>query len=500
MPVPAIVEPGVFEHAQRRRAENRRFSGRKTIDPTLLQGLGVCAECGYTMGRHSGSGGPGGRRHYYRCHGIDGWRRPQGAVCDNPPVRADALDTAVWNEVLALLEHPELIQSEIDRRLAAANETASHDRRIETLRAEARGIQAQMRRLLDAYQEGLVGLDELRERNGPLQTRQRTIRSELDALQTAQLDRESRLALATTVQRFLERMRDAARSLSIVERQRIVRLLVREVRIGKHSVTICHSIPLTRVPPAASGPQVFPRQRAEPAATGSMTETGGLLVPRCGQVVQQNVETRLEQRLPAVPKKREKRPLVRNQLVQTPVQRVGGRHAHRTGEPVPHGAALVPLAVQPPLAARIDQLVAHQRLQHVQPTSALAARAQPRRPKPIERAQRPKNQSNQAKTRSSLGNRRNHHLAAAIACGGDRQHHHGGAAFGAFLAPARPLGIPEVRVADDEAGYGVRIWRHTPRTTRVRTLPPRGVARRSGSPRSRRRTGSSPRPRAGRVV
>ena len=51
LPVPAIVEPTVFEQAQRRRAENRRFSPRRTADPTLLQGLCVCAECGYTMGR-----------------------------------------------------------------------------------------------------------------------------------------------------------------------------------------------------------------------------------------------------------------------------------------------------------------------------------------------------------------------------------------------------------------------------------------------------------------
>ena len=49
LPVPAIVEETVFAQAQRRRAENRRFSPRKSIDPTLLQGLCVCAECGYTI-------------------------------------------------------------------------------------------------------------------------------------------------------------------------------------------------------------------------------------------------------------------------------------------------------------------------------------------------------------------------------------------------------------------------------------------------------------------
>ena len=92
------------------------------------------------------------------------------------------------------------------------------------LRAESTRNEARMSRLLDAYQEGLVPLDALHERNASLQTRPRAILSELDALQTSQLDHESQLALATTVKHFLERMRQAARTLSVVERQRIVRL------------------------------------------------------------------------------------------------------------------------------------------------------------------------------------------------------------------------------------------------------------------------------------
>ena len=277
LPVPAIVEATVFAQAQRRRAENRRFSPRKTADPTLLQGLCVCAECGYTIGRNSGNSGKrsyGKRIHYYRCHGIDSWRRAQGAVCDNPPVRADELDAAVWREVLALLENPQLVRSEIDRRIAAANDTAPNDRRTEALRAESSRNQTRMRRLLDAYQEGLVTLEELRERNAPMQTRQRAVLFELDALQTAKFDRQSQLALATTVARFLKRMREAAGSLAIAERQRIVRLLVREVRIGKDSVTICHSIPLTDLPPTGSQPTG--------GVPGAATHRGGLLVPRCG--------------------------------------------------------------------------------------------------------------------------------------------------------------------------------------------------------------------------
>ena len=196
------------------------------------------------------------------------------------------------HRALALLENPQLVRSEIDRRIAAANDTASNDRRPEALRAESSRNQTRMRRLLDAYQEGLVPLEELRERNAPMQTRQRAVLSELDALRTAKLDRQSQLALATTVERFLTRMREAAGSLSIVERQRVVRLLVREVRQGLRDDPSHH--PADR--PAPTGSQTA---RGVPAAAA--THRGGLLVPRCGQIVEQDVEPRVEQRLPALP-------------------------------------------------------------------------------------------------------------------------------------------------------------------------------------------------------
>ena len=282
LPVPAILDETIFAQAQQRRADNRRFSPRKTKEVTLLQGLCVCAHCGYAMGRNSGSGGRGGRRlHYYRCYGTEHWRYAQGAVCDNPAVRAEDIDDAVWQEMLTLLQHPELIQAEIERRLVAANDTASPRRRIESLQGELSRIQTRFRRLLDAYQEGIVTLDELRRRNAPLQTRQRSIRSELETLQTLELDRESQLALATTIQQFLQRMRQAAQSLSILERQRIVRLLVREVRIGKGSVTICHSIPLNELPPTGSDPS--PGQLSN---TKRASGRSGLLFPRYRHVVQ----------------------------------------------------------------------------------------------------------------------------------------------------------------------------------------------------------------------
>src|SRR5664279_3376218 len=113
IPVPPLITEETFELAQARLVENARFSRRNTKELTLLQGVLVCRECGYSCYR-TWTRTSNKRISYYRCIGQDGWRHPDGKVCTRSPVRADELDTLVWEEVRRLLEDPELVQAEID--------------------------------------------------------------------------------------------------------------------------------------------------------------------------------------------------------------------------------------------------------------------------------------------------------------------------------------------------------------------------------------------------
>jgi site-specific DNA recombinase len=62
-------------------------------------------------------------------------------------------------------------------------------------------------------------------------------------------DRAAFLRLAETLTAFLTRLHGAADTLSITERQRIVRLVVKEVVIGDDTITIRHSIPVSQGSP-----------------------------------------------------------------------------------------------------------------------------------------------------------------------------------------------------------------------------------------------------------
>jgi site-specific DNA recombinase len=244
IPVPALITDEQHALAQELLARNSRLSPRNTRKVSLLQGILVCRECGHSYYRSSTRSKTGNVHHYYRCSGADSFRRPEGRVCAARPVRIDEIDELVWTQVLALLENPELIQAEIERRLQAlrAEHPASHRR--EGLERDLTRAQNALRRLIDGYQEQLITLEELRARMPEMRKREATLRAELEALDTELHNAETYLKLTETLDAFRARLTTNAENLTIERQQEIVRLVVREVLLGDDNVTVRHSIPL----------------------------------------------------------------------------------------------------------------------------------------------------------------------------------------------------------------------------------------------------------------
>lgn len=244
IPVPALIDETTFERAARRLDDNKRFAARNSTTPALLKGLIACRTCSYAYYRTSTTTS----KHkivYYRCIGSDGWRHDSGKVCDSRPIRADQLEPAVWDHVTALLADPDLIRTELGRRLTqlrATNPATAQRTRLD--RDLARTTTA-IARLVEAYQEQLLELDELRARMPELRKRETTIANQLDALDAQLVDHETYLKLAENLDSFLVRLRKSTDSADIADRQRVLRSVVREILIGHDTITIRHSIPTT---------------------------------------------------------------------------------------------------------------------------------------------------------------------------------------------------------------------------------------------------------------
>ena len=244
IPVPPLVSEETFALAQEKLEANKRFAPRRTIEPTLLQGMLVCQRCGYAYYRTSTRTSKR-KLHYYRCLGSDDYRYPHGRVCQNRPVRQDYLDVLVWEKVLELLQDPMLIRAEIERRLEAIRNASPTKRRQEGLRKESARLQNSIGRLLDAYQEDLIALEELRRRMPELRKRQQAVEAQRQALEEQVTDSQGYLRLADTLEEFLGRLRDQAETLDVTERQKILRLVVKEVLVDEDTITIKHAIPIT---------------------------------------------------------------------------------------------------------------------------------------------------------------------------------------------------------------------------------------------------------------
>jgi site-specific DNA recombinase len=275
IPVPALIDEPTFTRAQELLRENRIRARRRTITPSVVQGLVSCRRCGYALSRTS-SRSSARLIHYYRCIGSDAWRHLGGPRCQSRPVRQDLLDDVVWTQVIRLLEDPALIQQELDRRLAAARAADPTRQREQALQRDLVRVGKSIERMLTAYQEDLLSLEQLRERMPLLRQREQTVRTELQAIADQTRERATYLRLAETLSAFLARLRAAAETLDIGERQRIVRLVVKEVLVDDDTVVIRHCIPVPAGPTNGSTPQ-------DSDASGQV-DGGGSYLLRTGRV------------------------------------------------------------------------------------------------------------------------------------------------------------------------------------------------------------------------
>ena len=243
IPVPAIVSEDTIDRVAQRLADNKRFASRNSRNPSLLQGLAACAACGYGYYRTS-TRTTNKKIHYYRCLGSDDYRYEGGRVCANKPVRADYLDTVVWDHITAMLAEPRLIHAEIDKRLDTARGSDPAVRERQRLGSALAKASTGIARIIEAFGEQLITIDELRARMPDLRARETNLRNQIQALDAQLADREAYLALAADLEGFLTQLHTRAETSTLDERRRVLRLLVKDVLIGPEKITIRHRIPL----------------------------------------------------------------------------------------------------------------------------------------------------------------------------------------------------------------------------------------------------------------
>jgi site-specific DNA recombinase len=264
IPVPAIIERDTLERAKRVSRDNSKFNPRGAEPGAwLLRGLVECGHCQVGCNCHKMRGRNGAFHRYYYCRNHDPLRAGgEDRRCPERNIRANELDAFVFDQVRrALLEPDQLIAGE-RAVLAGAPQSDGELIAAQLARLERRLTQAdqERERLLDAYQAGLIALDEFTRRSKQVAAR----RDELAAEQSGLRERHTELARQNRLRRglagFAERVMASIDDLDFDARERLLRLVVEKVRVSGWRVEIHLKIPLGHDPDGEREPRP-PRPR-----------------------------------------------------------------------------------------------------------------------------------------------------------------------------------------------------------------------------------------------
>jgi site-specific DNA recombinase len=270
IPVPAIVEPALFEAVQERLAAHRRRPGRAAVEPRyLLSGLVVCRGCGYAY-RGRVQGGPV-KRSYYRCCGREADRFPgRVRVCDNPSIRVERLDEAVWSDVRELLLEPERLSREFERRLSRQGDAGDGSRTGRSLDKLIGQVKRRIARLVEMYADGYLEKDQFNRDMDNSRKRLMELEREREGLEEEESQREGLRLVIGRIEEFAEQMRVGLETGDVQVRRRIICALVKEVQVDAEEVHIVYKVnprPFAQTSPTTgSMPLCWGRYAAAPGS------------------------------------------------------------------------------------------------------------------------------------------------------------------------------------------------------------------------------------------
>ncbi|MBA3817210.1 MAG: recombinase zinc beta ribbon domain-containing protein, partial [Parachlamydiaceae bacterium] len=236
--MPSIISESDFEQAQKQLQVNRELALRNTKELSLLQGLVFCGVCGHPFYKRSRKYKDRIKCYYYcKTHGDKKLKK-----CSNGWAYQQELDDLVYSETIKMLQNPSLVRSELSRRAIESSDQESYKKIELTCKKELSKISQERDRLLDAYQNGLIDLEELKKRHQESDKRRNAFEKEIKRIQVVKFDNKNIKDLENGLESILKGMQLSAENLTFKDKQKIIRLIVEKVIISPHEIKIIHCI------------------------------------------------------------------------------------------------------------------------------------------------------------------------------------------------------------------------------------------------------------------
>jgi site-specific DNA recombinase len=222
--------------------ENRKLARQRRRGASyLLQGLIVCGHCHYAYygKKVSKSAAKGGQQYaYYRCIGTDAYRFGGERLCDNKQVRTSQLDDLVWQQVVALLQHPERLRQEYEQRLQRLEQDHHSNADTAALEQHKRHLQRGKSRLIDSYTEGLIDKADFDPKVAQLKTKLEQVQAQIDTSQRQHAGQVELFLVINRLEEFAAAVNDRLTTLEFNTKREIIRALVKRIEIHHQEIVV----------------------------------------------------------------------------------------------------------------------------------------------------------------------------------------------------------------------------------------------------------------------
>lgn len=239
--IPPIISPECFEQAQAKLVENQQRARRHLITGEyLLRALVSCGVCGYACkGRQELP-----RYAYYICAGkVPGRPEHPDGRCPARYIPAHPLDDLVWQDLCAVLTHPNSIAQALERAQAGAWLPQELQARRTQLLSGLEHLARQLERVGDAYQAGAMPLLEYRNRRQALDERLKALERQRQQLEAHVDQHQAVTQVIASIEGFCEQVQRGLAQATFAQRRQLIELLVDRVIVTNGDVEIRYVIP-----------------------------------------------------------------------------------------------------------------------------------------------------------------------------------------------------------------------------------------------------------------
>jgi site-specific DNA recombinase len=239
--IPALVSQEVFDRVQAKLALNKQWASRNnTAHRYLLRALVSCGVCQSACIARTTKHG----HSYYMCRcAVQPIYSQHDQRCEARYSPAQQLDTLVWQDLCALLAHPENIAYALERAHGGHWLPQELQARKEVLRKGQSRLAQQLERLTEAYLQEVIPLPEYQRRRQDIEQKQHTLVTQEKQLE-GRVDRSKDLAgMVQSITTFCQRIQTGLAHATFEQQRTLVELLIDRVLVANGDVEIRYAIP-----------------------------------------------------------------------------------------------------------------------------------------------------------------------------------------------------------------------------------------------------------------